>query len=44
MRREGVDGDELMLAVRQQGLSELKQVKLAILEADGSISVIPKDD
>ena len=44
MRSEGVDDDELMLAVRQQGLHDLAQVKLAVLEADGSISVIPKDD
>jgi uncharacterized membrane protein YcaP (DUF421 family) len=44
LHREGVDRDELMLAVRQQGLRDLSQVKLAVLEADGSISVIPKDD
>jgi uncharacterized membrane protein YcaP (DUF421 family) len=44
MRREGVDRDEIMVAARQQGLSDLRQVKLAVLEADGSISVIPDED
>ena len=44
LRREGVTQDEVLAAVRQFGLSELAQVKLAVLEADGSLSVVPTDD
>jgi len=42
MRREGVTQEELGAAIRERGLRDVGQVKLAILEADGSISVIPK--
>ncbi len=41
MRREGVSEAELMTAVREQGLAELARVKLAVLEIDGEISVVP---
>ncbi len=43
MERQGVEYDELMTAVREQGLSDLKQVHLAVLEDNGEISIIPKD-
>lgn len=43
LREEGVREDELMAAVRDQGLADLSRVKLAVLEIDGSISVIPVD-
>ncbi len=43
MEREGVEDDELMTAVREQGLSSLEQVHLAVLEENGEISIIPKD-
>lgn len=42
MRREGIDENEVMAAVREQGLLDIAQVRLAVLEDDGSISVIPK--
>ncbi len=41
MRREGVSEGELMAAVRDQGLADLSDVRFAVLELDGSISVIP---
>jgi uncharacterized membrane protein YcaP (DUF421 family) len=44
LRREGVTQDEVLAAMRQFGLTELAQVKLAVLEADGSLSVVPVDD
>jgi uncharacterized membrane protein YcaP (DUF421 family) len=44
MRREGVERDDVLTAVREQGLSELKQMRLAVLEPDGTISIIPRDD
>lgn len=41
MRGEGVLADTLMAAVRDVGIKDLGAVRLAILEADGAISVIP---
>jgi uncharacterized membrane protein YcaP (DUF421 family) len=43
MQREGVEEDEVMQAMRDQGLSDLSQVHLAMLEDDGSISIVPKE-
>jgi len=44
MRREGVERDDVLTAVREMGLSELSQIRLAVLEPDGTISVIPRED
>jgi uncharacterized membrane protein YcaP (DUF421 family) len=44
MEREGVDDDELDTAIRGHGLEDVKQVRLAMLEPDGSISVIGSDE
>lgn len=43
MRREQVDPDAVMMNVRQIGLRSLGDVRLAVLEMDGSISVVPRD-
>lgn len=43
MHKEGVTHEELMAAVRGHGLASLTSVRLAILEVDGNISVVPKD-
>ncbi len=43
MRHEGVSEDELLSAVHEQGLDELSQVRLGILEEDGTISIVPKE-
>ena len=43
MRREGVSEDEIMAAIRGYGLDDVEQVELAVLETDGSLSVVPKD-
>ena len=43
LRRQGVTLNDVEAAVRQQGLTELSEVKLAVLEMDGSISVVPAD-
>ena len=42
MRHEEVTENELMAAVRDQGVADLSGVQLAVLETDGSISVIPR--
>jgi len=43
MRREGLDEDTLMAALREHGIADLSGVEMAVLETDGSISVVPAD-
>ena len=43
MDREGITEDEIEMSIREHGLEGAKDVKLAVLEADGSISVVSKD-
>ena len=43
MEREGITEDEVEMAIREHGLVGAKDVRLAELEADGSISVVAKD-
>jgi uncharacterized membrane protein YcaP (DUF421 family) len=44
LRRQRINRDELLAAIRAFGLSDLRQVQTAVLEVDGSISVIPYPD
>ena len=41
MREEDISTDELMAALRQHGVLRPDEVELAVLETDGSISVVP---
>jgi uncharacterized membrane protein YcaP (DUF421 family) len=41
LRREGLDEETLMAALREHGVTDLDQVEIAVLEIDGSISVVP---
>jgi uncharacterized membrane protein YcaP (DUF421 family) len=41
LRREGLERQELEMAIREHGVDSLSQVKLAVLETDGSISIVP---
>ena len=41
--RQGLDMIDVEAALREHGLDEVKEMKLATLEADGSISVVAKD-
>jgi len=43
MRREGVDADETAMAIREHGLSNVSEVSMGVLEADGTISIVGKD-
>ncbi len=43
MRREHLTEDEVMAAMREHGVDEISQVKVAVLEIDGSISIIPQE-
>ncbi len=42
MKRGGVDRAELEQATREHGIASLDEVLLAVMEVDGSISIIPK--
>lgn len=41
LRREGLDQDTLEAALREHGVADLGDVEMAVLEIDGSISVVP---
>ena len=41
LRREGVNADEVEAAIREHGLSGVSDVKLGVLEEDGTISIVP---
>ena len=41
MKREGVDEPEVEMSMREHGITDLKDVQLAVLEADGTISIVP---
>ncbi len=44
MRAERVTEEEIESAVRQQGLANFDKVRAAVLETDGSMTVVPQDD
>jgi uncharacterized membrane protein YcaP (DUF421 family) len=41
MRREGIDEESLLAALREHGVAEISAVEMAVLEIDGTISVVP---
>ena len=43
LAREGLDDDDLSAALREHGLETVTGVKLAVLEHDGSISVVQRE-
>jgi len=43
LRKEGVERSELEMAMREHGVESVREVKLAVLETDGSISIVPRD-
>lgn len=43
MRKEGVTRNHIMAAMREHGLGDLDQVQMAVLEVDGTISIVPKE-
>lgn len=44
LEKQGLDVDDLDAALREHGLERVDQMKLAMLEEDGSISIVPADD
>jgi uncharacterized membrane protein YcaP (DUF421 family) len=43
LKREGITDDETLAALREHGVGSVTETKLVVLEADGSLSVVPKD-
>ncbi len=43
LEKQGVDVDDVEAALREHGLERADQMKLAVLEEDGSISIVPAD-
>jgi uncharacterized membrane protein YcaP (DUF421 family) len=43
MEEQGLDPDDVQAALREHGLIRAEQMKLAVLEEDGSISIIPAE-
>lgn len=41
LRREGLDLETLEASLREHGIADLHDVEMAVLEIDGSISVVP---
>jgi uncharacterized membrane protein YcaP (DUF421 family) len=41
MKREGVDKQEVEMSMREHGIQDMKEVQLAVLEPDGTISIVP---
>ena len=43
LRNEGLDRDDVLAALREHGeVAEVSHVELAVLEADGTVSVVPR--
>lgn len=43
LEKQGIDQDDVNAALREHGLERADQMKLAVLEEDGSISIVPAD-
>ncbi len=43
IQREGITKEHVLAAMREHGIDDLKQVQMAVLEVDGSISIVAKD-
>jgi uncharacterized membrane protein YcaP (DUF421 family) len=41
LRQEGLEEDEVLMAIREHGVADVKDVRMAVLETDGSISIVP---
>ena len=43
LRKEGLERAQVEMAMREHGVDDVSGVKLAILETDGAISIVPSD-
>ena len=44
LRREGLDLETVQAACREHGIADVSKVEMAVLEIDGSISIVPTDE
>lgn len=44
LQQENISQDELLQALREHGVARVEDVRLAVLEVDGSISVVKQED
>ncbi len=43
MDKEGITREHVMAAMREHGIGDLQDVQIAVLEVDGTISIVPKE-
>lgn len=43
LRNEGLERSELEMVMREHGVESVDEVKLAVLETDGTISIVPRE-
>jgi uncharacterized membrane protein YcaP (DUF421 family) len=43
LRKESLERRQVLTAMREHGIETIEQVRLAVLETDGSISIVPRD-
>ncbi len=43
LQKEGLTREHVLAAMREHGVGDLKDVQMAVLETDGTISVVPKE-
>jgi uncharacterized membrane protein YcaP (DUF421 family) len=43
LKREGITDDEAIASLREHGIESVDETRMVVLEADGSLSVVPKD-
>ncbi len=43
LAREGIEEEDVLMSMREHGITSLDEVRLAIMEIDGSISIVPVD-
>ncbi len=44
LRKEGLEPEDCMMALREHGFARVDEVGLAVLETDGTISVVPRTE
>jgi uncharacterized membrane protein YcaP (DUF421 family) len=43
LRREGLSPDDVLMALREHGIDEPSECRMAVLEVDGTISIVPQE-
>jgi uncharacterized membrane protein YcaP (DUF421 family) len=43
LRKEGIERAQVLMAMREHGIEKIEDVQLAVLETDGSISIVPQE-